>query len=668
MVSIDLRFVAPSAVPGAAAAAAGGSMGNMFPGGPAPAAASPPAAAGGGGSTADIIAKTMLRPRDEPLNKTLARMRMLCAPPRNKKQGKLSQAQILQGCPEALLLDEDGQPIDGDIPTGEAWPRASSLIIGDATVRVKYNIPTVTGVTAPSVVYGGLPAVVTGINVLFSDKMNLNSEWRVSNKAGTAADESIGVIASNSQVVTPKPEWVGRKLLFRCRIDGDDCLWTEVETPAIIKPDAGFGPIARADDLRPAPKNDPSKLRVVSYNVLHDSYANSKSGQSLIYPFCTKEVLSLSYRRSRVAQELAAFDADIVCLQEVGRDVFFRFYRDIFTHWGYAAHLGVKTGNTKEGCAIAFRSSRFEMVDERPISVPLNWRTMRRDHPEMAAEIKAEHPHLLVGLKRVPSVGIAVRLRDTLSGKLLVVSNTHLYYHPNGCHIRALQFFMLQTVVRQAAQDLEDTNPGSKVEIVAPGDYNFTRTTGGYRLATTGGVMPDDTCWQKGLKHYWGMDRGVGAVAAHSESEGDDDAMGEAEDLEALLRDDDDVVGGAVQEVREPSSDYARQLKSAPTRCYMPRLKLAGAGEPLVDSHPGDEYMRFTNYALSFKECIDHIFTSPGLECDWRLRQPTEQELAKDIAIPSLVFPSDHVALVADFKYRDAAPAAAAADDDPSAQ
>jgi len=583
------------------------------------------------------------------------RMRMLCAPPRPKQRGKVSQADILKQCPPALLLDEDAQPIDDETPTGEAWPRATSLIIGDATVRVKYNLPTVTGVTAPSVVYAGLPAVVTGINVLFTDRLNLITEWRVSNKAGTAADEAIGIIAQGTQVVTPKEEWIGRKLIFRCRIDQEDCLWTEVETPAIAKPDAGFGPIARADDLRPAPKNDPTKLRVVSYNVLHDSYANSKSGQSLIYPFCTKEVLSLTYRRSRVAQEIAAFDADLVCLQEVGRDVFFRFYRDIFSHWGYDSHLGVKTGNTKEGCAVVFRRDRFEMIDDKPLVVPLNWRTMKREHPEMAAEIRAEHPHLLVGLKRVPSVGIACRLRDKLSGKCLVVSNTHLYYHPDGCHIRALQFYMLQTAVRRAAAELKASEKCDDVHIVAPGDYNFTRTTGGYRLATTGEVLPDDTCWQKGLKHYWGMGRGIGAVAAHSESEGEDETMAGDEDLDALLRDDDDdmaagAVGGGVKEVADESSNYGKLLKSPPTRCYMPRLTV-GAGEPLVDSHPGDEYMRYTNYALSFKECIDHIFTSPGLKCEWRLRQPTEAELSKDIAIPSLVFPSDHVPLVADFAY-----------------
>jgi 2',5'-phosphodiesterase len=630
MVSIDLRFAAPAT-------------------GPVALSPTVPAAAGGGARPSSIISKSMLRPRDESLAKTLSRVRMLCAPARPKAGRRFTPDEILAMCPPAVLLDAEGQPLDEQALNSDVWERADTLLLGDAKIRVKYNLPTITGVTAPSVVYAGLPAVVTGINILFGASLPLESEWRLGKADGSAADESVPPLAENTFVLTPKKEWAGRKLFFRCRVKMDDSLWTEVETPAVVADAAGFGPVARIEQLA---IKKPPQFRIVSYNVLHDSYANSKAALTKIYPFCTKEVLALTYRRARIAQELQAYDGDIICLQECGRDVYNRYFSEIFKHWGYGSHLAIKTGSTKEGCCIAYRSDRFELIGDRPTIVQLSWGTLKTKHPDVATEIAAEHPHLLVGLKKVPSIGVFVALRDKMTGKAVVVSNTHLYYHPNGCHIRALQFFIFMSAVQEHAATIE-----GGAEIVAPGDYNFSRTTGGYRLATTGAVLPDDTCWHKGLKHYWGMDRAqTGAVAAAvAEAEGAvDDAAGDEEyDVTDLITPSDHpaVISGAstVSEVQDATSNFASKLQSPPTTCFTPKLHLPRG--PLIDLHPTDDDMRFTNYALTFKECIDHIFVSRGVRRVATLPQPSEAQLAKDIAIPSLTFPSDHIALVTDLEF-----------------
>lgn len=59
-----------------------------------------------------------------------------------------------------------------------------------------------------------------------------------------------------------------------------------------------------------------------------------------------------------------------------------------------------------------------------------------------------------------------------------------------------------------------------------------------------------------------------------------------------------------------------------------------------------------TTSALDFVKCIDYIFyQSDKLQVEQIIELPTDEELDENVAIPSVVFPSDHLALVADFKW-----------------
>lgn len=61
----------------------------------------------------------------------------------------------------------------------------------------------------------------------------------------------------------------------------------------------------------------------------------------------------------------------------------------------------------------------------------------------------------------------------------------------------------------------------------------------------------------------------------------------------------------------------------------------------------------YTNYTHLFSACLDYIFyQSDRLEVLQYAPLPTEEELKANTAIPSVVFPSDHVALIADLKLK----------------
>lgn len=60
---------------------------------------------------------------------------------------------------------------------------------------------------------------------------------------------------------------------------------------------------------------------------------------------------------------------------------------------------------------------------------------------------------------------------------------------------------------------------------------------------------------------------------------------------------------------------------------------------------------KYTNYTVGFKECLDYIYVdSEKMKVVKVVEMPEEEELSAHIAIPSVVFPSDHVAIVAELE------------------
>lgn len=60
-------------------------------------------------------------------------------------------------------------------------------------------------------------------------------------------------------------------------------------------------------------------VRVVSYNILADVYAQTELSKTVLYPYCAPYALQLDYRQNLIKKELAGYNADIICLQEVDK-------------------------------------------------------------------------------------------------------------------------------------------------------------------------------------------------------------------------------------------------------------------------------------------------------------------------------------------------------------
>lgn len=61
---------------------------------------------------------------------------------------------------------------------------------------------------------------------------------------------------------------------------------------------------------------------------------------------------------------------------------------------------------------------------------------------------------------------------------------------------------------------------------------------------------------------------------------------------------------------------------------------------------------KYTNYTEDFKDCLDYIFyDTKCLESLSFVPFPDESLLSENTALPSKVFPSDHLALIADMQF-----------------
>ncbi|KAI4464906.1 carbon catabolite repressor protein 4 [Holotrichia oblita] len=61
---------------------------------------------------------------------------------------------------------------------------------------------------------------------------------------------------------------------------------------------------------------------------------------------------------------------------------------------------------------------------------------------------------------------------------------------------------------------------------------------------------------------------------------------------------------------------------------------------------------KYTNFTAGFADCLDYIFyDKTKLSVEQVIPLPTNEELVQNTALPSIVFPSDHISLVADLKF-----------------
>ncbi len=105
----------------------------------------------------------------------------------------------------------------------------------------------------------------------------------------------------------------------------------------------------------------PYAFRVLSYNILADSYSNPK-WFSQVAP----EVMRWERRKLALIKKLKDLNADIICLQEVEEEAFARFQLDL-NRQGYLGVYAKKDHAKPDGCATFFKQDKLQFKGSKTI-------------------------------------------------------------------------------------------------------------------------------------------------------------------------------------------------------------------------------------------------------------------------------------------------------------
>jgi len=353
----------------------------------------------------------------------------------------------------------------------------------------------------------------------------------------------------------------------------------------------------------------PGTFTVLSYNVLADLYARSD-----IYSYCPPWALSWAYRRQNLLREVVGYQADILCLQEVQSDHFEEFFAPELEKHGYAAVYKKKTAEvytgtayTTDGCATFFRRSRFTLVKKYEVEFNKAAQSLSEALMPSSSKIAAltrllkDNVALIVVLEaRETKIGADMQGAPGKHGQLLCVANTHIHANPE---LKDVKLWQVHTLLK----GLEKIAASADIPMLVAGDFNSIPGSAPHSLLATGRVdaaHPDLATDPLGILH-------PASKLCHS------------------------------LPLVSACSSFGRMNGLGPTLDRQRQRMDPNSNEPL-----------FTNCTRDFLGTLDYIFyTENTLGVESLLELLDESKLRKDTALPSPEWSSDHIALLAEFRY-----------------
>lgn len=422
--------------------------------------------------------KHMLRDQDEPLGKALARIchSLTKNQGKGKKKKKKNRGQQEEEGPatEVRLLYEE-QAVEESVVNAEAWRDGAVLCVGEARYTVHRNAPSFTSAELPRSLMAGFP-VCPKLQLEFGNLEDCEFTWFKEN-TGAGPEQSWTEVGSG-RVFVPSNDNIGSRLRLRClpRAGARCGLAMELQSGGAVE----AGPGACTFDTRhlfTQRQTQWPELRAVSYNVLADVYAQTELSKTVLYPYCAPYALQLDYRINLIKKELAGYNADVICLQEVDKGVFEDSLVPALDAFGFDGVFKLKE-KQHEGLATFYRRSRFRLLtrhdvalSEALVSDPVQSDLFQRLQTNTDLKEKI--------LQRSTSLQVSL-LQDLLEpDRTLCVANTHLFWHPTGGNVRLVQ---MGVALRHLSHVINTVSPGAP--LVFCGDFNSTPNSGVCELLT----------------------------------------------------------------------------------------------------------------------------------------------------------------------------------------
>ncbi|KAL1760558.1 Endonuclease/exonuclease/phosphatase [Schizophyllum commune] len=441
----------------------------------------------------------------------------------------------------------------------------------------------------------------------------------------TAIPPELGMITSlkefyvfDNQITTIPPELGTLHQLRTLGIEGNPL---DMSIKSVIQKDGTQALIANLRDSCPVPAPAPDRewkdvslpsdpvldhnaetFSVLCYNILCDKYATEK-----LYGYTPSWALAWDYRKELILKELVAHQAEFVCLQEIDVGQFEDYFLKHMMEHGYEAvfwpkprarTMGEAERRTVDGCATFYRSDRFKLVEKH--LVELSAVAMQRSD-----FIKTDI--MFNRLFNKEYIAVVCCFEDRSTGTRFIVANAHMFWNADFCDVKLVQVGMLMDELEKIAHAFARYPPplktesgqpppsysdGTKIPTIVCGDYNSVPRSGVYEYLSAGSLPPDHP----------------------------------------------DFLGHSYGRYTEEGMRHRFGLRSA--------YALPGPG-------PGAELLPMTNYTPSFQGVIDYIwYSAPTVAVQKVLGEVDRSYLEKVVGFPNAHFPSDHLAILAQFRVK----------------
>lgn len=384
-----------------------------------------------------------------------------------------------------------------------------------------------------------------------------------------------------------------------------------------LPPPRLYIPVAQIDRSRPT-----ANFSVMCYNVLCDRYATRQ-----MYGYCPQWALSWEYRKKGILDEIKAYHADIVTLQEVEMEQFYNYflrelkrdgYEGIFSPKSRAKTMTDTERKRVDGCAIFYKTSKFTLVKEHLIEFNQLAMSLTQSQPGNGADSNGptgggssgmnvqSNRNLLNRVMPKDNIALAALLETKESvwdtscpmpsetRQQLLVCTAHIHWDPEFCDVKLIQTMMLidqlkRLIAEYSAKPSLHNNP---IQLLLCGDLNSLPESGVVEFLSQGRI---------------------------STSHADFKNFDYLTTLIKMLN-------------HTPNKDY-----------YTHAFKLASA--------VSTEVMPYTNFTYEFKGMIDYIFYPKRSMRPVGILGPLDENYLKDnkvVGCPQAHMPSDHFSLYVD--------------------
>lgn len=398
----------------------------------------------------------MNRPMHDSLQKTLKRLtKNIQKSLKGKKKGKKARPEAADCDEEVVTLLLGAEPVDTATCTNADFQTGMVVQFHQLSFNVVLNPPTVTHIASFPRAHFTVGYPIAPV-IALDYATHFNCSWYHEVVPQSHNYE----LVCQDLVFTPGPGSIGRRLKLIATPVRDEPDHRQLGRSMVFYLSNEVKQYVRSavprmlqvrEDFHSSAPSAPAALRIMSYNILSEGYAQ-KETSSALYWYCCESYLEMEYRAQLIAAELLACKAAVLALQECDKKLFDLYLLPLLGAAGYDGHYTNKVAMVQEGCAVFLLRSAVTAVQF--IDIPYKAKLTRR-HSALANTLYDARPDLedILGGTLGTVAQIAV-VRVNGSNRLLCLANTHLFYHPMASYLRLLQAHTLTSCLEELVRDI----------------------------------------------------------------------------------------------------------------------------------------------------------------------------------------------------------------------